>query len=215
MIPKVIHQIWIGDQTKRPSELIQTWIDKNPSWEHKLWTDENLPELKNKLQFDAMKEYAGKADILRYELLYDMGGFFIDADSECIEPLDDFFVNNDSFCCWENEYIRTGLMSNGYLGASKNNELMSKIIEHIGTISTDELKNAPDLTAWKYTGPMLLTSMVRHTVYNKIRIYPSHYFIPKHYSGLEYDGKETVYAKQYWGSTETVQGKMGMTYGTT
>ena len=83
MIPKIIHQIWVGDQSKRPDSLIQTWIDMNPSWEHILWTEENMPELTNQKQFDAMNELAGKADILRYELLNTHGGFFIDADSSC------------------------------------------------------------------------------------------------------------------------------------
>ena len=44
-----------------------------------------------------MNELAGKADILRYELLYEHGGFFIDADSECINPLDDFLTDNKAF----------------------------------------------------------------------------------------------------------------------
>jgi mannosyltransferase OCH1-like enzyme len=213
MIPKIIHQIWIGDQSKRPNEMIQSWIDKNPSWEHMLWTEDNLPELRNKIQFDAMKELPGKADILRYELLHDIGGMFIDADSVCINSLPDFLIDNDSFCCWENEYVRTGLMSNGYLGASKNNALMHTIIQRIGMIPPTVLESAPNLTAWKITGPMLLTDTVKVSSYNQIRIYPSHYFIPRHYTGLEYNGNETVYANQYWGSTETMQGKVGMNYG--
>jgi len=213
MIPKIIHQIWIGDQSKRPSSMIETWQEMNPDWEHMLWTDDNLPEISNKTQFDAMKELAGKADILRYELLHDIGGFFIDADSECVKPLDDFFLDNDSFCCWENEWIRAGLMSNGYLASTKNNLLMQKLINRIELIPPEVLESAPDLTAWKVTGPAFLTDTVQNSAYNKIRIYPSFYFIPRHYSGLEYEGNESVYAKQYWGSTETINGKMGMTYG--
>ena len=76
MIPKIIHQIWIGDQSKRPTEMMQTWQDMNPDWEYMLWTDDNLPEISNRIQFDAMKELAGKADILRYELLHNYGGVF-------------------------------------------------------------------------------------------------------------------------------------------
>ena len=214
MIPKIIHQIWIGDQSKRPTEMMQTWQDMNPDWEYMLWTDDNLPEIKNRVQFDAMKELAGKADILRYELLFNYGGFFMDADSICTKPLDDFFVDNDSFCCWENEYIRTGLMCNGYLAASKNNELMSHLNARISMIPPEVLHNAPNLTAWKITGPGLLTDTVKRTQYNKLRIYPSHYFLPRHYSGMETQFKnEPSYSEQYWGSTETLQGKMGMTYG--
>ena len=31
MIPKVIHQIWLGDQSNRPTPLMETWRDMNPS----------------------------------------------------------------------------------------------------------------------------------------------------------------------------------------
>ena len=193
--------------------MIKTWQDMNPDWKHMLWTDDNLPEISNKLQFDAMKELAGKADILRYELLHNYGGFFIDADSICVKPLDDFLLDNDSFCCWENEYIRSGLMCNGYLAACKDNELMKHITARISMIPPSVLENAPNLTAWKITGPQLLTSTVQQTQYNKLRIYPSHYFLPRHYTGLETVFEDNIYSKQFWGSTETLQGKVGMTYG--
>jgi hypothetical protein len=37
--------------------------------------------------------------------------------------------------------------------------------------------------------------------------------LPKHYTGVEYKGNDKIYSEQYWGSTETMNGKMGMTYG--
>ena len=215
MIPKIIHQIWVGDQSKRPDSLIQTWIDMNPSWEHILWTEENMPELTNQKQFDAMNELAGKADILRYELLNTHGGFFIDADSECINPLDDFLTENDAFCCWENEEIRKGLMSNGYLATKKDSPLAKKLIERISTYPPDQIALLPNLTAWRVVGPMLLTSIAGEMGDDSgLHVYPSHYFIPRHYSGLEYNGDDKVYCKQYWGSTHTVEGEKGMEYGT-
>lgn len=201
MIPKVIHQIWLGDQTKRPQKLIDTWKKLNPSWEHKLWTEENLPELTCKPQFDSIKELAGKADILRYEILYQFGGFFIDADSECISPLDDFLLDNDSFCCWENEKVRPNLMANGYLAATKNNSLMAGLLQIIKNMDCNYLKKLPPKNAWVTVGPMLLTNVVMYNKYNKIKVYPSWYFIPKHYTGEEYTGNDKVYCKQYFMST--------------
>ena len=49
--------------------MMQTWIDKNPSWEYLLWSEDNIPTLINNKHFRNMREYSGKADILRYELL--------------------------------------------------------------------------------------------------------------------------------------------------
>ena len=196
MIPKVIHQIWLGDQTQRPSNLMKTWEDMNPEWEYKLWTEENLPKLKCKEQFDNMKQLHGKADILRYEILFQEGGFYIDADSECILPLEDFLLDNDSFAGYENEQVRGGLIANGYIASTKGNDLMwilmSKILKIPNINKTD---------AWIMTGPQLLTNVVREIGYTDLTVYPSHYFIPKHHSGVEYQGDGKVFAKQYWGST--------------
>ena len=40
-----------------------------------------------------MEEINGKADIIRWEILYEYGGVFVDADSICIEPIDDHLIN--------------------------------------------------------------------------------------------------------------------------
>tara|TARA_R110000824_G_scaffold305093_1_gene492913 strand:+ start:217 stop:777 length:561 start_codon:yes stop_codon:yes gene_type:complete len=173
----------------------------NPEWEHKLWTEENLPPLKCQEHFDAMDELAGKADILRYEILFNEGGVYIDADAECIKPLDNFFLDNDSFCCWENEYVRAGLLANGYLGAIKGNTLMGYIINNINQIPIKLVRDLPPLSAWQTVGPTLLTKMVQHLTYHKITVYPSHYFIPVHYSGVDQSYKSNIYGKQYYMST--------------
>ena len=44
MIPKVIHQIWIGDQSKRPTEAMETIKKDNPDCEYKLWTEKELKQ---------------------------------------------------------------------------------------------------------------------------------------------------------------------------
>ena len=212
-IPKIIHQIWVGDQSKRPVEMMETWKEKNPTWDYRFWSEENMPKLRNQAQFDAMNELAGKADILRYELLYNYGGFFIDADSICVNPLDDFFTENKAFCCWENEQIREGLMSNGYFATEKNSPLAERLIVRIGTYPVEEVAKLPNLTAWQVVGPVLLTDTVGSMPECGMKVYPSHYFIPRHYTGLQYEGNDKIYAEQYWGSTETMNGKMGMQYG--
>ena len=201
MIPKIIHQIWLGDQSKRPTELINTWKEVNPDWEHKLWTEENIPELRCQAQFDALDELAGKADILRYEILFNEGGFYIDADSRALEPLDDFFLDNDSFCCYENETTREGLLANGYLGSIKGCKLIDMLLNVIEEASPEFFKTLPHLMAWQVVGPMLLTNTVHDFAYDDIKIYPSHWFIPKHYSGISYEGSDKIYCEQYYMST--------------
>ena len=206
-IPKIIHQIWLGDQSKRPTSLIKTWIDQNPTWEHRLWTEVEVSELnlRCKKQFDQNIHFAGKADILRYELLFNFGGFFIDADSECIRPLEDFLCDNITFAGYEHEsgtqYMNgLGLIANGYLGSVKNNLLLDLIINHISQIEDVNIR-----MPWEVTGPKLLTEFVNKTKL-PFTIYPSHYFIPTHYTNIMngttgYNGDDYVFSKQYWGTT--------------
>lgn len=194
-IPKIIHQIWLGNK-KKPENLMKTWIQKNPTWEYKFWNENNIPILTNKKLFDKTEFYHCKADILRYELLYNYGGFFIDADSECILSLQDFLLDNDSFACYESEKFRPELVANGYLASIQNNELMLQMINEISKINDVRIP-------WKQTGPLLLTNTIKKNNYTKIKIYPSHFFIPKHFeSKQEYIGEGPVFAKQYWGSTK-------------
>ena len=91
-IPKIIHQLWIGNK-KPPTKFMDTWKNKHESegFEYIRWTEEELmkrgfvSQLTNRI--NSMEEINGKADIIRWELLYEYGGFFVDAYAFCIEPV--------------------------------------------------------------------------------------------------------------------------------
>jgi mannosyltransferase OCH1-like enzyme len=58
-----------------------------------LWTEETLAHFnfRNQGQIDIMQDMNGKCDIMRFEILYEYGGILVDADSECVATLYDFF----------------------------------------------------------------------------------------------------------------------------
>jgi hypothetical protein len=204
MIPKIIHQIWIGPKPA-PIKYIQTWKEMNPLWEHILWNDEEISKrypngFKNQKQIDEIEEWAGKADIMRYEILHDFGGFYADADSICVNELDDHFINHDSFAGFENEVSRGNLIANGYIGSSKGNKLMSELINRISKMKSVSQKETGRM-AWENVGPLFFTETIMQINY-PISIYPSYLFIPEHYSGQKYSGTGKVYARQLWGSTK-------------
>ena len=62
-----------------------------------------------------MEEINGKADIIRWEILEKYGGVFVDADSICIEPVDDTLLKckGGCFAGYEQEQIRKGLIATG------------------------------------------------------------------------------------------------------
>ena len=99
-IPKIIHQLWIGHKPA-PINLMNTWKEKHPDFEYIYWNEEEFVkrDFKFKCQdkIDEIEEINGKADIMRWEILYKFGGVFLDADSICIEPFDHELLNKKCF----------------------------------------------------------------------------------------------------------------------
>ncbi len=200
MIPKLIHFIWVGDQSKCPTNCMESWREHNPDWEFILWGNDELNSLQwhNKRHMMAMaeRELNGVADMMRWEILHANGGILVDADSIALRPLDDHLLDCPAFACWENEIARPGLIAAGYVGAMPNDPFIKQIVKDIAA----EPSVVHDM-AWKTVGPQRLTDSYRKYGYSQMRIYPSHYFIPQHFTGLRYEGTDPIYAHQLWGST--------------
>lgn len=135
MIPKIIHFIWVGDGTKRPDNCIETWCKRHPSWDIRLWGNDDLSggQWINGAHMSEMygRELNGVADMMRWEILHAHGGIVIDADSVCLRPLDDELLDCPAFACWESEISRPGLIAAGYFGCEPNNPFVGRIIRDI------------------------------------------------------------------------------------
>ena len=203
MIPKIIHQIWIGDASKAPHKWMNTWKDKNPSYTHIFWNEVEIIKrgvvFSAQHQIDIIPEINGKADIMRWELLLKYGGIYIDADSICIEPLDDeMFLNNAGFATYENEFCRAGLVATGTVGFIPNNQFCHDIVNIIMAQTDDYFTST---RAWATVGPGLLTKMLKLSSHSdQFSVYPSYMFLPTHFTGKVYDGHKKVYAYQKWGT---------------
>lgn len=207
MIPKILHFIWVGDESKRPNNCISTWVAHHPEWQIRVWGNADLDGHSwiNQRHIDEMyhKELNGVADLMRWEILSFYGGIVVDADSVCLRPLDDEILDCEAFACWESEIARPGLIAAGYVGCTQGNEFVTQIIVDIAQESS--IINQP---AWQTVGPLRLTDSYRKYQYFPLRIYPSHYFIPRHHTGLKYNGAGPVYADQLWGSTHSSYDKI-------
>ena len=90
VIPKKLHFVWVGDESKRPDNCINTWRHYHPDWEIKVWGNEEYQgEWVNKAHMEQMwpRELNGVADMMRYEILFNEGGITLDADSICLQSL--------------------------------------------------------------------------------------------------------------------------------
>ena len=204
-IPKILHQIWIGPKPA-PINLMNSWKEKHPDFEYILWTETEIQNRNLTLscidKINMIPEINGKADIIRWEILYAYGGYFVDADSICIEPFDDYFSGVPAFATFENENIRAGLIATGTMGFVPNHPLCADIINWIRDDDPQTQKIIMETRAWYSVGPGLLTRMLDTGKYKDVVIYPSHCFLPIHFMGLTYEGHKKVYGYQEWGTAK-------------
>ena len=203
MIPKIIHQIWIGEKTP-PTNHMDTWKNMNPEFEYIRWSEKEIIkrglriECQNRI--DEMIEINGKADIIRWEILYKYGGVFLDADSICVEPIDDVLMNCKFFAGWEHEELRKGLIATGTMGFTPKHPLIKQAIDWIKVNCVNY--HVTKQMAWQSVGPGLLTRLYNTGKYNDMTIFPSYTFLPIHCTNAEYKGHGKIYAYQEWGSTK-------------
>jgi hypothetical protein len=122
-IPKILHLIWIGKDPFPYEEQFKTWVDKNKGWDVFLWTDKNIPKLHNQKLYDKIPYNAGKADVLRIELLANYGGVYTDADSVCLKPIEPLIKDYESFGMTGN----AGDVAVGFMGCTENNKAFNKL----------------------------------------------------------------------------------------
>jgi hypothetical protein len=203
MIPKILHQIWIGSKPA-PTNLMKTWKEKHPDFEYILWTEKEIEARRLQLtcidKINMIPEINGKADIIRWEILYQYGGYFVDADSICIEPFDYYFSDKVAFATFENENVREGLIATGTMGFIPKHPLCLDIIHWINSNESTQL--IKETRAWYSVGPGLLTKMLDTGKYKDVSIYPSHCFLPIHFTGPVYEGHKKVYGYQEWGTAK-------------
>jgi hypothetical protein len=198
-IPKIIHQIWIGPN---PEPTIWTntfkvdYLQAHPDYEYKLWDNEssyrlldNYPNLQK--MYEIEETWNGKSDILRYVILYEYGGIYIDADSVWVnqKSFDELLDACDCglFAAKEPE---TTHITGGVIGASAKHPIFKKLIDHLETYIVTagvlkpkkyvrlRLSKGPS----KILGPLLFN---QYALLEKITLFPSHYFYPISWHGVK------------------------------
>jgi mannosyltransferase OCH1-like enzyme len=106
LIPKVIHQVWLGSQELPPAKkyFYRKTQSIYPDYELKLWREENITRenfplsydlIMNLIRFNKASPYSKLAtvtDIMRHEILFHEGGFWKDAGMNILRPIFDSFL---------------------------------------------------------------------------------------------------------------------------
>lgn len=206
MIPKKLHHIWVGPR-KMPSQWMDTWKKHHPDWEYYLWgnTELNSLEFKNRELIDLFYHYGkydGVADLMRYELLYEYGGFMPGADAECLRPIDEL-LNNQAITVYENEY-RKGYQVSPILGASVNYSFLKFLTDYFYE-NCDTIKmGIPTRKAYELVGNYILGELVTEHTPDGLLILPSNALIGTYLNGgIGYYDSRVIYNKRYavqhWG----------------
>lgn len=129
-IPKVIHQIWLGrempDFEKRLCKQVKESLGAD--WEYILWTEDKinkLTEFKNLDLFNLTPNYGQKSDILRYAILHEFGGIYMDTDFLMLGAFDSL-LDLDFFCGIA--YDDQPNLFNGLIGSSAGNKIIESLL---------------------------------------------------------------------------------------
>jgi len=158
MIPKIIHQIHMGEKPFSEKELNwqKSWLENNPDWEYVFWDDGKIQEhfhlFENQEQFNRCNNFSEKSDVLRFEILYIYGGLYIDTDFQCLKPINPLFEGKDIVLFTQQPRKICG----AFFGASKNNHLVKKLIDNL---PLREKSHGDRISDCKY-GPEYITSLL-------------------------------------------------------
>ena len=142
MIPKLLHQVFFPFEAhiKSVSDITvfgirthntKNWCDKNEI-KYKMWNLEDCKELIKKYQFEEIwydfPQSVMRVDFIRYLILYDQGGIYLDCDVEPIRSMDQLWTKNAFFARWYGDKNKTPYIA--VCGSSPKNEIFMDIINH-------------------------------------------------------------------------------------
>jgi len=199
MIPKIIHQIWIGENPIPRDLRYYCRLVKisHPDWEYKFWTNKNCEELVSELtdsgkqfyqEMIAAKKWAWACDVLRIAAVYKYGGIYLDCDFKMMKdktfnelPLENnLLLSNKSRSPNPANLVR---LQNCIFSAIPKHDF----IEHL----LKKIRNVPyQLTTCRFA-PLEQYNCQYFTTEYFLRLYPNDVIgLPKHFFVVEEEFKK-------------------------
>lgn len=145
MIPKILHQIWIGDAQLTPVHhvCITSLRERHANWDYVFWSNEDIlnhPDVIElemaSLSMELGKEFVKRSDLIRYVALYLYGGVYADVDVLAVGSLDplldrQFLYGEHGTYDDPEPILGTGRKANGLIGCPPRSQIMREILEYI------------------------------------------------------------------------------------
>jgi len=206
MIPKKIHSIWVGKQSKpllvRKCE--QSWKKQCKDYQFIEWNEKNfnITEAPRYVQEAyTMKKWAFVSDYIRLWALYHHGGIYLDSDVELVKPLD-CFLSHKSFSGFEDAtHIQTGV-----IGAEKGNAIIKELLagyvdkKFILDKGLNQTTNVITVTKMLEKKGLLKNNKAQLLLEN-LQIYPSEYFCPMSFETGQIQVTNNTYAIHHFSAS--------------
>ncbi len=203
-IPMRLGHIWIGPRPA-PTCWMDSWKRLHPTWPYTLFDNAYLTGRRWRNQrlishYFQLEHFEGVADLMRYEILYEQGGFLPGADFEALKPCDELFTEECTFTCYETYPKRRSKMV-PYLASAPGTEALRLTLREIHTTYAEAPETARQ--PWISVGNLFLRNLLEkyRDQITDLRIWPAYFFVPQHKTGPRYDGPGRVFAEHHWGTT--------------
>jgi hypothetical protein len=165
-IPRIVHQTWKNATLPHDyARYRQTVLEHHPGWEHRLWTDTD-----NRLMierhypwflttYDGYKHNIERADAVRYFILLQHGGVYIDLDMECLKPIDPLLdEGGPHFSLLASPTIDHTIIANALMAAPKGHPFFAYLTKRLPHLIERDVTFAD---VFNNTGPDMLARHVR------------------------------------------------------
>ncbi|HEX5852429.1 MAG TPA: glycosyltransferase [Solirubrobacteraceae bacterium] len=191
-IPRTIHRVWLGEEPM-PAEherFGETFAHSHPSWELRLWSDEDLPGLDiTAAERERARTPSELSNLVRYEVLRRHGGVYVDTDVDCLRPLTPLLRGLDAFAALE----RPGRVGNAVLGSVAGHPAFTRAAR-LARRTLGIGAHSPDAN-----GPYFLSLILEQEPAN-VAILPARLFYPYLWDELErrHESFPDAYAVHHW-----------------
>jgi mannosyltransferase OCH1-like enzyme len=177
-IPKIIHQVWSGIEDPLPEsfkELAETWKKHHPAWKYMFWDNKKMNEFIRAFcpaywePYYEVKYNIQRWDLIRYLILYQLGGMYVDMDYECLDSIELVLEDNKGcyFSAEPTEHARlfglfnvTDYFNNALMISMPQHPFMKLIIESAFKELSEKKNYSNKMTEiLMTTGPLLLTNL--------------------------------------------------------
>ena len=187
-IPKIIHFCWFGhgQYDEKIKFCMETWDKFCPDYKIMKWDEESfdLSSCVYAQQAYEKRRWAFVTDYVRFKVLEQYGGIYLDTDMQLLKSLDEF-LSDDTFLSFKQLVgeMKLYTLTSGIIGSKKNNPVFKPLIDQFESRSFLKENGEEDITP---VAAFLTDILVKHGFKQDnslqrndgIAVYPNEYLCP-------------------------------------